>query len=171
VLARMIHQGSFAARASVCSGQLARRCRRRCWRASCLDTPKGIHRGEAAQAGRLNRRKEGRCCWMKVGEMPLHLQPKLLRVFAGTRAARLGETGISGGHSRGGDNERSLAGWCGRGCFVQICITGLNVIALTLPPLRERREDIPCWRTLFGTLRAGTGVAAGGGVFREALRA
>ena len=82
----------------------------------------------------------------EVGELPLALQVKLLRVLQeGTFRRGFGETTDRKSDIRlgGGDGARSG----GRGeslrCFREDLYYRLNVLAVVIPPLRSRREDIP----------------------------
>ncbi|MDA8328375.1 MAG: sigma-54 dependent transcriptional regulator [Betaproteobacteria bacterium] len=80
----------------------------------------------------------------EVAELPLTMQVKLLRVIQEKRVRRLGATQedsidvriISATH-------QNLAQCVESGVFRQDLFYRLNVIALTMPPLRDRREDIP----------------------------
>jgi DNA-binding NtrC family response regulator len=80
----------------------------------------------------------------EIGEMPLNLQPKLLRALQEREFERLGE-----GHSVRVDirvvatTNVSLAQMVERGQFRADLYYRLNVIPLSLPPLRERCDDIP----------------------------
>ena len=79
----------------------------------------------------------------EIGEIPLHLQAKLLRVLQEEEVDRLGgraPTRIDV-HVLATTN-RDLEEAVREGTFRQDLYYRLNVIPLRLPPLRERREDI-----------------------------
>lgn len=80
----------------------------------------------------------------EIGELPLALQPRLLRVLEQRSIKRLGEN-----HRRDVDlrivaaTHRKLAKSAAAGEFRQDLYYRLSVVQVRLPPLRERREDIP----------------------------
>jgi DNA-binding NtrC family response regulator len=82
--------------------------------------------------------------------MPLHLQPKLLRALQEREFERLGESRSIHVDIRViATTNVSLASMVERGQFRGDLYYRLNVIPLSLPPLRDRREDIPILANYF----------------------
>lgn len=80
----------------------------------------------------------------EIGEMPLMLQVKLLRVLQEQSIRRLGENHERPVHVRIlAASNRDLQQEIQAGRFRQDLYFRLNVLHLVLPPLRERPEDIP----------------------------
>jgi two-component system response regulator AtoC len=80
----------------------------------------------------------------EIGDMPLHLQVKLLRVLQDRRIQRLGATkGLPIDIRIIAASHRNLSQLVREGKFREDLLYRLNVIPLQIPPLRERPEDIP----------------------------
>ena len=96
-----------------------------------------------AKPGKFELADGGTILLDEIGEMPLHLQPKLLRVLQEREVERLGESRPVHVDIRViATTNVSLATMIERGDFRSDLFYRLNVIPLSLPPLRERREDI-----------------------------
>ncbi|HTV56183.1 MAG TPA: sigma-54 dependent transcriptional regulator [Terriglobia bacterium] len=80
----------------------------------------------------------------EIGEMPVGLQPKLLRVLQEREVDRLGDTRAVAVDVRViATTNRSLRELAREGKFRLDLYYRLNVIPIAIPPLRERAEDIP----------------------------
>jgi transcriptional regulator with GAF, ATPase, and Fis domain len=80
----------------------------------------------------------------EIGELPLDLQPKLLRVLETGRLRRIGGAGEVAVRVRiVAMTLRDLQGDVSRRCFRDDLYYRLAAFCLRLPPLRERRGDIP----------------------------
>jgi len=98
----------------------------------------------AAKPGKFELADGGTILLDEIGEMPLHLQPKLLRALQEREFERLGESRPVHVDIRViATTNVSLSAMVERGQFRGDLYYRLNVIPLSLPPLRDRREDIP----------------------------
>jgi len=124
---------------------------------NCATTPSGLienelfgHRkgaftgAESDQSGLFERCNGGSLFLDEVAEAPADLQAKLLRVVQDGAVQRLG-----GGPTVKVDvrliaaTHRELRALVASGRFREDLLYRLNVLQIALPPLRERREDIP----------------------------
>jgi DNA-binding NtrC family response regulator len=106
---------------------------------------RGAYTGaQAARAGWFEQADGGTLFLDEIGELPLNLQPKLLRALQEGRITRVG-----GAREQAVDvrvlaaTNRDLKREVAEGRFREDLYWRLNVVGLDLPGLRERREDIP----------------------------
>jgi len=80
----------------------------------------------------------------EIGDMPLSLQVKILRVLQDKRITRLGSTDTMPINARIiAATNKDVEHMVREGKFREDLFYRLNVVRITIPPLRERREDIP----------------------------
>jgi two-component system, NtrC family, nitrogen regulation response regulator GlnG len=99
---------------------------------------------QAMRRGRFEQAEGGTLFLDEIGDMPPDLQTRLLRVLSDGQFYRVG------GHTPLAANVRVIAAThqelearVKQGLFREDLYHRLNVIRLRLPPLRERREDVP----------------------------
>lgn len=106
---------------------------------------KGAFTGaEFDRPGLLEAAKGGTLLLDEIGEMPLEMQAKLLRVMQEKEFRPVGSTQRIGFHARViAATNRHLSAEVRGKRFRMDLYYRLNVVEIKLPPLRERREDIP----------------------------
>jgi two-component system, NtrC family, nitrogen regulation response regulator GlnG len=105
---------------------------------------------QTTRRGRFEQADGGTLFLDEIGDMPFDLQTRLLRVLSDGQFYRVG------GHNPMRANVRVIAAThqnledrVKQGVFREDLFHRLNVIRLRLPPLRERREDIPALARYF----------------------
>jgi transcriptional regulator with GAF, ATPase, and Fis domain len=96
------------------------------------------------RAGRFELSQGGTIFLDDIDDVPISVQVKLLRVLQSRSVERVGGTRpipIDARVVTG--SKRDLRGLVGEGKFRDDLFYRLNVIPINLPPLRERREDVP----------------------------
>jgi transcriptional regulator with PAS, ATPase and Fis domain len=87
---------------------------------------------------------QGTCLLDEVSETSLAMQSKLLRVLQNKEVKRIGSNQIISIHARiVASSNQDLKKMIDKGEFRQDLYYRLNAITIPIPPLRERREDLP----------------------------
>jgi len=106
---------------------------------------RGAYTGsDRTRPGKLEAARGGTLFLDEIGELPLPLQPKLLRALQERRFSRVGGTAELETDARViTATNRDLAEEVAAGRFREDLYYRLNVVAVEMPPLRHRREDVP----------------------------
>ena len=112
--------------------------------AAILGHKKGSFTGAISdRAGAFEEANGGTLFLDEVGELPLDLQPKLLRVLDRREVQRIGESQVRKVDVRVvAATHRDLRQMVGQGLFREDLYFRLSVMTVELPPLRDRGEDI-----------------------------
>jgi two-component system response regulator FlrC len=106
---------------------------------------KGAFTGASGRKiGKFEQAQNGTLLLDEISEMPITLQPKLLRVLQEKNVTRIGgHQSISVNARIVATTNRKLGQLAKEGSFRQDLYYRLRVIPLEIPPLKERRDDIP----------------------------
>jgi len=121
--------------------------------------------------GRLELADKGTLFLDEIGEMPKELQVKILRVLEEQRFQRVGGMeDIEVDNRIIAASNKDLKHAVEEGAFREDLYYRLNVIIIALPPLRERKEDIPLLVDYFLDKHRGVSKKTVNGVSAEALQ-
>jgi two-component system, NtrC family, nitrogen regulation response regulator GlnG len=111
------------------------------------------------QLGAFERAQGGTLFLDEIGDMPLETQTRLLRVLQEGEFSPIGSARVLRTDLRiVAATHHDLAHMVQEGRFREDLYYRLNVVPMTLPPLRERREDIPALITYFSGLAVSRGL-------------
>ncbi|PLY06306.1 MAG: Fis family transcriptional regulator [Desulfuromonas sp.] len=119
--------------------------------AEIFGTKRGAYTGAFEdRPGRLEQAQGGTLFLDEIGDLPLPLQVKLLRVLENREYQPLGATQLKKADVRFlAASNRKISTMVEEGSFRQDLYYRINVVSLTIPPLRKRKEDIPLLINLF----------------------
>lgn len=106
---------------------------------------KGAFTGaDGERIGKFSMARKGTVLLDEIGDMPLPLQAKLLRVLEERTYEKVGSnTPIAAEFRVIVATHRNLAEMVKQGTFREDLFHRINVVPIAIPPLRERKEDIP----------------------------
>lgn len=112
--------------------------------AELFGSEKGAFTGAVKRIGKFEQADGGTIFLDEVGELPISLQPKLLRVLQERTIEPLGSSKTIKVDVRIiSATNKDLSEEIRKGNFREDLFWRLNVIPIYIPPLRERKEDIP----------------------------
>lgn len=147
VAAQALHHWTFASQAAA-TPYLAVNCASmpaEMFEAELFGSERGAYTGaERAREGLAGATREGTLFLDEIGEVPLPLQAKLLRFLEAREYRSLGSTVTKKFAGRVvAATNRNLAEEVAAGRFRQDLLYRLDSFTVHLPPLRERREEVP----------------------------
>jgi DNA-binding NtrC family response regulator len=99
---------------------------------------------QAAKPGKIELADGGTVFFDEIGELPVEMQVKLLRLLQEGEVEKIGTTGSTKVDVRAiAATHRNLLAMIEDGAFREDLYYRLAVVPLELPPLRERKEDLP----------------------------
>ncbi|WP_243689311.1 sigma 54-interacting transcriptional regulator [Geotalea toluenoxydans] len=106
---------------------------------------KGAFTGaDRTRAGRIELTGDGTVFFDEIGELPLHLQSRLLRFLQEGQFVRVGGVAPIQSNARIiAATNRDLLAMVAEGTFREDLYFRLKVVTIHMPPLRDRRSDIP----------------------------
>ncbi len=105
---------------------------------------------EREREGKFSLARGGTILLDEIGDMPLPLQAKLLRVLEERTYEKVGSnTPVKADFRVIAATHRNLAEMVEKGTFREDLFHRINVIPIAIPPLRERKEDIPVLAEFF----------------------
>ena len=136
---------------------MSRRCERPLVKVNCAALPSNLIESElfghekgaftsatSKMVGRFELANHSTIFLDEIGELPMELQPKLLRVLEDGEFERLGSARTLNVKTRViAATNRNLEDEVNKGQFRQDLWYRLNIFPIQIPPLRERKEDIP----------------------------
>ena len=122
----------------------------RCWKANCLGMRGAPSRERSLKrSAALSWRIRGTLFLDEIGEIPLELQPKLLRVLQEQEFERLGATEPSSGCPACRRDKSGSQAMVNQRTFREDLYYRLDIFPIYVPPLRERPSDIPLLANFF----------------------
>src|SRR3954451_9530996 len=158
--ATVLIQGETGTGKEVIAGaihELSPRCSKPLVKVNCAAIPRDLLESElfghergaftgalSQRIGRFELADKGTLFLDEVGDIPVELQPKLLRVLQEHEFERLGSNRTVRTNVRiVAATNRNLAGMVAEGRFRADLFYRLSIFPIPLPSLRERREDVP----------------------------
>lgn len=106
--------------------------------------------GNKGKPGKFELAHRGSIFLDEISDLPVDMQPKLLRVLEEKEMERLGGTRLTKSDFRLiAATAMELDALVEKGCFRKDLFYRLNVLPIRIPPLRERKEDLPLLTNYF----------------------